>query len=130
MKKWIILAGIFLAFTMTMSLVGEACRTQYSQDDSEKVARSFLEREATYRFDGMPDTLKLARTREIDPSISWEFVYEFQSRHAGYGDRTGQILLQVITPHEAKITVDKYQVTRAVMDERFDMITQSLVTKP
>ncbi|MEK7281975.1 MAG: Hint domain-containing protein, partial [Chloroflexota bacterium] len=34
---------------------------------------------------------------------------------------------QVITPHEAKVTVKNYKVTKAIMDNRWDMIAQKLL---
>ncbi len=57
----------------------------------------------------------------------WEFTFEFDSRHAGYGDRTGQVLAQVITPHRAVVTVEEGEVTSAVMDGKWDMLRQEMI---
>jgi len=54
----------------------------------------------------------------------WIFFFEFDSRHAGYGDRTGQVLAQVITPHKAAITVEQGEIKLALMDKKWDMINQ------
>ena len=55
------------------------------------------------------------------------FVYRFDSRQAGYGDRTGQMLAQVITPHEAYVTVENNVVVSAIMDAKWDMLAQSML---
>lgn len=92
---------------------------------SERIARDYLLHEATFKFDGMLDTLKLVATEMMDAPGSWEFVYQFTSRQSGYGDRTGQILLPVLTPHTARIIVIKGKVTSAIMDGRWDMMQQA-----
>jgi len=54
-------------------------------------------------------------------------VIEEESRHSGYGDRTGLALLQVITPHQAVITVEDGDVTEAIIDGKWDMIKQMML---
>ncbi len=58
----------------------------------------------------------------------WVIAFQFDSRHAGYGDRMGQNLAQVITTHQAIITIDitTYEVEDAVMDGEWDMVKQKL----
>ena len=55
------------------------------------------------------------------------FIFEFESRHAGYGDRTGQMLAQVITPHKASIGVEQGEIRSAVLDKKWDMINQKML---
>jgi hypothetical protein len=57
----------------------------------------------------------------------YTFKAKFDCRHSGYGDRTGKILAQVITPHEAEITVENCQVKSAVMDGKWDMIGEKQI---
>lgn len=52
---------------------------------------------------------------------------KLQSRHAAYGDRTGQMVAQVITPHRAKVVVSPGEVTRAVMDRVWDMMVHKMM---
>jgi hypothetical protein len=78
--------------------------------------------EATFRFDGMPDTYKVTSTTAV--AKGWEYTIEFDSRHTGYGNRSGQILAEVITHHTAEITVQSGSVTAAVMDGVWDMTSQ------
>ena len=54
-------------------------------------------------------------------------MFTFESRHAGYGDRSGQVLPRAITPHEAVIMVEAGAVTSAVMDGVWDMINQKML---
>jgi hypothetical protein len=53
-----------------------------------------------------------------------EEAFEFDSSHAGYGDRTGLTLAEVITPHQAVVTVEQGEVTDAVLDGEWDMLSQ------
>ena len=94
-----------------------------TEQESREVARNFLINAPTYKFDGMPETLKLVSSRKLD-FASWEFVFEFDCRQPGYGDRTGLMLAQVITPHTARIEVQKGAVASAVMDGKWDMMKQ------
>ena len=55
------------------------------------------------------------------------FTFQFQSRHAGYGDRTGQVPAQVTTNHEARIIVDHGEVTHAVLDNTWYMLARSIL---
>jgi len=97
------------------------------EQDSQRIAADFLRSSATFRFDGIERTLKLVWSRVDEKAHRGEFHYEFQSRHAGYGDRTGLILAQVITEHKAKIVVENGQVVHAVLDGKWDMLRQKIV---
>jgi predicted secreted protein len=100
-----------------------------SQEESQEIARQYLLNSPTFKFDGMEDSLELVATNTMKCPYCWEFVFEFQCRHAGYGDRTGQMLAEVITPHTARIIVDQGEVVSAIMDEKWDMMTQKLIEK-
>ncbi len=99
-----------------------------TQEQSQGIARAFVVNEPTFVFDGMADTLKFTGTVALKTPESWQFSYQFDSRHAGYGDRTGRILAQVITRHEAVVTVVSGKVTAATMDGKWDMLKQQLVS--
>jgi len=79
---------------------------------------------ATYRFDGYD--LKYREGEFIDPKWDnlekfYKFTFDFKSSQAGYGDRTGQFLAQVITPHYINIAVsEKGEVIEAITDEKYD----------
>jgi|GEM_PF-2770129 PGF-CTERM protein len=94
---------------------------------SREIAEEYLLNTLTFRFDGIEDSLKLVDTNTLECPYCWEFVFEFQCRHAGYGNRTGQMLAQVITLHTARIIVEQGRVTSAIMDEKWDMLEQKVI---
>ncbi len=98
-----------------------------NEEGSQQIAESFVRNSPTFVFDGIPETLELVETLYPDIENAWGFVYRFESRHAGYGDRTGENLAQVITPHEAHITVQDGEVRSALMDEQWDMLAQEML---
>ena len=102
--------------TVVLSLIGLSCTQPPadSQEGGQRVAVEFVKQEATYRFDGIPETLKVTSTTSI--GNGWKYTIEFDSRHAGYGNRTGQVLAEVITHHTAEVTVQAGKVTKAIMD--------------
>ncbi|UCH42991.1 MAG: hypothetical protein JSW16_00145 [Dehalococcoidales bacterium] len=100
---------------------------QVTQEESQNVAGEFVRDDPTFVYDGMEDTLALVDVTTARCPYCWLFTYEFDSRHAGYGDRTGQVLAQVITPHQVQIGVQMLEVTTAVMDGQWDMLRQGLI---
>ena len=94
---------------------------------SRQIAEEFVRNSPTFQFDGIEETITLVETLYPDIENAWQFVFQFESRQAGYGDRTGQMLAEVITPHEAIITVEQGEVTNAVMDGEWDMKKQQVL---
>jgi hypothetical protein len=105
----------------------KTCPYYLTEDGSRELAEEFVHNSPTFRFDGNQVTLELVETLYPDIENAWQFVFHFESAHAGYGDRTGQMLAQVVTPHDAVITVEQGEVTNAVMDGKWDMIAQKLI---
>ena len=103
------------------------CPRYLTEEGSRELAEKFVRKSPTFVFDGIEGTLKLAETLYPQIENAWQFVFQFESAHPGYGDRTGQMLAEVITPHEAVITVERGEVRSAVMDERWDMIWQRML---
>ncbi|MFC1910607.1 META domain-containing protein [Chloroflexota bacterium] len=95
-----------------------------TEEESREIAEDFVKNSSTFAFDGIAETFKLINSMEVQDPYNWVFVFGFDSRQAGYGDRTGQMLAQVITPHEAAVTVQLLELKSAVMDDTWDMITQ------
>jgi|GEM_PF-3163609 len=97
------------------------------ETQARNLAEQFVRNSPTFVFDGIEESLKLVETLYPGGENTWTFVFYFESRHAGYGDRSGQALAQVITPHEAVITIEQNEIKSAVMDEKWDMLTQQIV---
>ncbi len=100
---------------------------QMSEEESQRTAEEFLRNSPTFVFDGIEDTLTLVNTITAEDSYYWVFIFEFVSRNDGYGDRTGQTLLEVETPHQAVIAVEQLEIISAVMDEQWDMLNQEMI---
>ena len=98
-----------------------------SRQESQAVAGLFLRNSPTFKFDGIEGTLNMAVSEAGATPKTWVFHYEFQSRQAGYGDRTGLFLAQVITDHKARIVVEQGAVVSAVLDDRWDELNQKII---
>lgn len=94
-----------------------------SEKESEEIARDFVRNSPTFQFDGIQNSLKLLDSK-AESEARWIFVYKFQCRHAGYGDRSGKMLAQVITDHKAEIIVEEGKVVHATLDGKWDMLKQ------
>ena len=99
----------------------------FTQAESQQIADNFVKNSPTFLFDAIDDSLKLSDTVTLRCPSCWQFVFEFENTQAGYGDRTDQMLAQVITTHKAVITVERGEVKSAIMDERWDMISQKFL---
>jgi len=95
-----------------------------SAEESQAIALAFLRNSPTFKFDGIEGSIKLLRS-QAGAGSRWEFDFEFQNRQAGYGNRAGQFLAQVITSHNARIVVDQGQVTSAILDSQWDELKQA-----
>ncbi len=122
MKRVIALLLALLLAGSTVTACVSAPAT--SEARARQVAEDFISHSPTFRFDGMAETLEMTGAEWDGDQQCWEFTFEFDSRHAGYGDRTGMMMAQVITHHRAAITVKQTRVTRAVLDGRWDMLRQ------
>jgi hypothetical protein len=96
-------------------------------DKAEEIALEFLKNSETFKFDGLEDTIKIEEVRILESyPVQYFFIIRFDSRHAGFGDRTGQVLAQVITPHSAWIKVVEDEVISAVLDNIWDELNQKI----
>lgn len=98
--------------------------TAVTREESERIAREYITGSATFQFDGMGETLVLVHTETLRCLYCWEFDFEFDCRHSGYGDRTDFVLAQVITPHAARVQVSQGKVTDALLDCKWNMMRQ------
>jgi len=99
---------------------------KFDEESMKTVAEVWIENNApTYVYDGY--NLKHKQTNALRCDGCFEFIYEFQSRQAGYGNRTDQVLAQVITPHTIKIVVETGMITSAITDEKYDELNKELL---
>ncbi len=101
----------------------------YSREGNAIIATNFVKNEATYKFDGIPDTFELNRTVDMECEYCWEFYFKYESRNSGYGDRTDAVTNPVLTEHTARIVMEKGSINSAILDEVWDMKTErTLIT--
>ena len=97
----------------------------YTEEESREIAREWIETQApTYTYDG--DDLQFQESRAldlVDCENCYEFDFSFKSRQAGFGDRSGKMSAQVITPHLITVWVENGEVTKALTDNQFNEIT-------
>jgi hypothetical protein len=117
--------------SLMTSLVQEA-RAQGEQSDGEQakaVAVDFLTHAPTFSFDGMAGTMNVTDVVALESyPVQYVVHISFVSAHPGYGDRTGQMLLQVLAHHEAVVRVVSGQVVSAVIDQLWDELGQHSVS--
>jgi hypothetical protein len=93
------------------------------------IAMWFLMNSPTFKFDGIADSISVIDTRILESyPVQYVFVISFDCGNARYGDRTGQMLTEVITPHEAVIKVVEGVVVSAVLDGVWDELNQQDLT--
>ena len=126
--KSIIVLTIVLAFALTaMSLnAARPIGDEVSEADAAvELALEFVRHSPTYLFDGVYETVKVVDTLIMESyPIQYVVIIEFNSRNAGFGDRTGQVLAQVMTPHRAGVKVVEGEVVVATLDNVWDMVNQ------
>ncbi len=91
---------------------------------NKDIVENFVKNSATYRFDGIDGSIKLVDFTGDAADVNWVYTVEYQTAHPGHGDRSGQILAQVITTHTAVIKVTNGEITSAVCDDSWDMLSK------
>ncbi len=101
---------------------------QITEEISQQIALDFLKNSPTFAFDGIEGSINLIRVEPAFCPYCWGFVYQFQCSHAGYGDRHDKMLAQVITDHEAIISISMGEVDGGTIDDYWDIITQQEIS--
>jgi len=99
--------------------------SEISFEESQRLAEEAVKNAPTYKFDGFD--LKFEGSETLRCPSCWEFTFSFKSRAAGYGDRSGKMVAQIITPHTTRATVDKGKITSVVTDRTFDELNQKFL---
>jgi len=139
-KKFAVTAGVIAAiiavaavlYLYPMYSVKTIDMTSFSPEEKEAIdiAHAFLTATPTFAFDGTKDSVTLIQPIEVLKSYPPQYVINlrYDSSHAGYGDRTDQVLAQVITPHVIQITVSNKEVISALVDKSWDELKQVSIT--
>lgn len=99
-----------------------------SPEEAEKTAEAWIKTAPTYSFDGFDLKLEDHQVLETFPE-QHVLNYTFTSRHGGYGNRTDQVVTQVLTPHIIEVIISEGEVKSAVIDGEWDEISQQPLEK-
>jgi hypothetical protein len=136
MDKTLVIFGALLVISLLLGagmVVTSASNAGFTKESAIRAATDFVNSEATYKFDGMHDTLTLDDQKiELETYPVQEFYMvtaEFTSRQSGYGDRAGMMMADVLTDHKCVIMINQdNKVVSAVMDSQWDMISQKMIS--
>jgi len=140
-RKFAITAAIIGAIVVSLlvlyfaPLQTELTRIPTTPEDQERndalgVAQRFIPTSPTFAFDGMIDTLDVESVSIMESfPVQYNIKASYTSAHGGFGNREGQILTQVITPHKVDIIVSEGIVISAVTDESWDELNHQYVLK-
>ena len=96
--------------------------------DLELIAINFLKSGPTFSFDGITESINIVEkyTMESYPE-QHVIIISFNTTHAGWGNREGTFIAQVITPHIIKITIVENAVVEAIIDDKWDELNQEQI---
>ena len=90
-----------------------------------QIAKHFILNAPTYAFDGIEGTLRVLETTSLESwPVQYIVIISFESSHAGFGDRSDEVLAQVVTTHTATVKVVEGRVVQAVIDDAWDELEQ------
>lgn len=89
--------------------------------ETKEMVQHWIQNNApTFRFDGF--NLQHQETKQLSCASCYEVNFQFNSKHAGYGDRTNKTALEQPTPHTITVTVEDGQIKSAVTDNAYDEV--------
>jgi len=121
----LLVSAVLFAACLQEEKTGEI--KKFTQEESRKIAEDWIKSSPTYKFDG--ESIEFVNSFPLPCDYCWKFEFRFISRHGGYGDRTGQMVTQVITPHNAKTAVQEGKVIEVILDDKWDEMAQKIEVK-
>lgn len=114
-----------LMFTGASFFAPQGSGDGFTQGGVEDIALKYLLGSPTFAYDGIPDSVNILDVVAMESfPVQYVVTIAFDCSHAGYGDRTGQILAQVITFHEIRVKIVEGWVVSAVIDDMWDELNQ------
>lgn len=96
------------------------------KDRIRDIGLGFISDDETYRFDGINNTLSVYYNRTLEGNAH-EVIAEFTCAHGGYGDRTGKLVTEALTPHKVVLTIVDGNILTAISDNAWDMVNEKPV---
>jgi uncharacterized protein YjaZ len=94
------------------------------------IALDFVRTAPTFAYDGMEETLSVGDIMVLESfPEQYQIEISFTSAHGGYGDRTDQMVTQVLTSHTMEILISEGNVISAVTDGEWDELNNQYLLK-
>ncbi len=95
-----------------------------------EIAKSFVMAAPTFAFDGIEDTVSIGSIYVLESfPVQYRLEVSFTSAHGGFGNRTGQMVTQALTPHIVDVLISEGNVISAVIDDTWDEMNHQFVLK-
>ena len=129
-KSLAILTLVLVALCLPAASIYAWQRNQLtSENEVAKQALNYLYDAPTFLFDGIRESVRILKVIQsmIFTSSSWLVNVEFDCSHTGYGDRSGEIVQQMIQHHTAVLLLTDGKVTSMVIDNAWDELADKLI---
>lgn len=123
----LLVAFVVTAMCLPVLTISAWQRTQQKAavDRAASAAYDHLMVSPTFMFDGFKESVQVKTVQRFGGGHLVRV--EFECSHSGYGDRSGQTLLQVVTRHVAEAHVINGRVMGMVLDGVWDEMGQTLI---
>ncbi|WMW25000.1 hypothetical protein RE474_13100 [Methanolobus sediminis] len=99
-----------------------------SENEVKETASQWIMSAPTYSFDGSDLALEDYQVSTENPG-EYTLNYTFTSSHGGYGNRSDQMVTQVITEHSIEVVLYNRNVIFATIDDVWDEVNQVMLEK-
>jgi hypothetical protein len=99
-----------------------------TEDELKEIASEWITEAPTYSYDGSDLEFVDYNVSPENPAQS-TLNYTFTSTHGGYGNRSEQIVTQVITEHSIEVMLYNRNVISATIDGVWDEVNQKMLEK-
>ena len=123
-----LITALILCTVITSAIIYTLAKQNQNDLDVEEIAIEFLVNGPTFSFDGIKESIQIIETYSMESyPIQNVVVIAFSTSHAGWGNREGTFVAQVITPHVIKITLVEGKIVAAIIDEKWDEVNQAQI---
>lgn len=118
-----IFVTVLISVNKTFFLKPPAQTVTCKQEQAVALTEQFIRNTPTFSFDGITDSIKKMKVDTPDNGQTWQLTYLFKCKHAGHGDRSNQVLAEVITEHSVQVTIQGCRIVTAICDKNYDLLT-------
>ena len=128
MKRYATITAIILvSLIFPATILAWQNTLEVSSEKAVTIAIDFLKNSPTFYFDGIIESIKVQKVSELEKyPVLYVIEIDFSCKHGGYGDRSGEYLIQLVSPHSIIIYIENNHVIKAVIDDVWDEVNQRL----